>query len=763
MGSTGRAISKAASSAGKSLKRLFTGPEQIIEGDRLENFDVQQADEGDPIARCFGLTLRANGTLIWVGTLEDVTTSTKVRSKGANVRQVEHTNFLSVAVAICEGPIGGLAKIFADSKIFWDASNPGGENRYDNLYIHTGQIGQAPDPLIQAALGANQTPGFSGIAYVVIERLNLTNFGGRLPVFSFEMNAETSGAISAGGVIERLALEASVSSSEIDVTGATKTVRGMLLNRPESVSRSIERLVLSHEVRARETNGVMEFFNKGDEEVVEVDASHLGARQASQQSAGRKLLEIDDGTDEDEPREVNVQYYDVENEFNKGSIKARRAIDKGIDKQEINLPIVLTAVEAREIAERRLWESWNERQPIKIQLPPQYLNVQETDIIVFSVAGTKYRCRVIAVSRGFNFLFEVEAVIQSTSVDDTVDPPFLVIVNPPADPTDPFQQTLYQPPTLVAHVLDLPALRPQEISLVGFIYGHTTQNVADAFLTVDYFERFGTTTDFSFLFVDDDLSTIGIALTELAEPQNPHHWDEASTVDVQLYREGQTLESAPDKLSVLQGQNWCLLGGEIIGFRTATLIGVRQYRLSGLIRGRRDTTDHTDSHALGERFVLLSTVTYQEQALSDIGAARNMKIVPEGEDIDNIAEFAYTPQGESLRPFRPAHIKGSRDGSDNLTISWIPRTREFYRSLSMFPFPPLELQEKFEIDILDGLNVVRTLTATTATSGQAGSVVYSAAEQTTDFGSAQSSVSVRVYKISSVAGIGRGNPGEATI
>ena len=56
--------------------------------------------------------------------------------------------------------------------------------------------------------------------------------------------------------------------------------------------------------------------------------------------------------------------------------------------------------------------------------------------------------------------------------------------------------------------------------------------------------------------------------------------------------------------------------------------------------------------------------------------------------------------------------------------------------------------ERYEVDILDGANVVRTLVSTTP------SVIYSSAEQTTDFGSAQAAVACRVYQLSQVWGRG---------
>ena len=69
--------------------------------------------------------------------------------------------------------------------------------------------------------------------------------------------------------------------------------------------------------------------------------------------------------------------------------------------------------------------------------------------------------------------------------------------------------------------------------------------------------------------------------------------------------------------------------------------------------------------------------------------------------------------------------------------------------------PVFEDEESYQIDILSGETVVRTLTASTT------SATYSASEQEEDFGAAQSSLAVAVYQMN--ATIGRGYAGEATV
>jgi hypothetical protein len=63
--------------------------------------------------------------------------------------------------------------------------------------------------------------------------------------------------------------------------------------------------------------------------------------------------------------------------------------------------------------------------------------------------------------------------------------------------------------------------------------------------------------------------------------------------------------------------------------------------------------------------------------------------------------------------------------------------------------PLSELTEEYEVEIMNGGSVVRTFTGLTSPT-----VTWTAAMQTTDFGSTQSSVSWRVYQVSDAVGRG---------
>ena len=120
----------------------------------------------------------------------------------------------------------------------------------------------------------------------------------------------------------------------------------------------------------------------------------------------------------------------------------------------------------------------------------------------------------------------------------------------------------------------------------------------------------------------------------------------------------------------------------------------------------------------------------------------------------NHLDVSHAFTGAGLKPLAPVHARGTRSSGD-LTLTWIRRTRIGGDSWDGIDVPLGEDEERYEIDILDDGNVVRTLAATSP------SAVYSAADQTSDFGSPQASISLRIYQMSATRG--RGTPAEVTL
>lgn len=210
-------------------------------------------------------------------------------------------------------------------------------------------------------------------------------------------------------------------------------------------------------------------------------------------------------------------------------------------------------------------------------------------------------------------------------------------------------------------------------------------------------------------------------------------------------------------LEVLNWNNIGILGEELIQWRNATLLAENLYELSGLLRGRRGTEWATGTHKIGERFVVLTTDGFYRMpmASTEIGQTSYYKALTSGGDWDDAAQTSQKFNAASLRCFSPAHVKGSRDGGGNLTLTWARRPRWNGEWLDGIDVPQFEDTESYEIDILNGGTVVRTIAVSATTAN------YTSADQTTDFGAAQSVLSIAVYQINST--IGRGYAGKATV
>lgn len=233
-------------------------------------------------------------------------------------------------------------------------------------------------------------------------------------------------------------------------------------------------------------------------------------------------------------------------------------------------------------------------------------------------------------------------------------------------------------------------------------------------------------------------------------------FDEINTVTVRLIRGSLSSDS---EINVLNGANVCVIGKEIVQFKTATDNGDGTWTLSGLLRGRRGTENQVGSHAKNERFVLLTGggILRVETDSAERGVLRHYKAVSIGTKLSSASQIPFINTDVGLKPYFPAHVAGSRDGSNNLTITWIRRTRIGGAWNDFSDVPLGEDSESYEVDILDapGGNVLRTIAVTSQ------SASYTAAQQTADGLTPGNPVNVEIYQLS--AAIGRGFKAAATV
>lgn len=174
MAAIGRAVG---ASVGQVIdQKLFGLGSEPVESGRLDRLRLTGASEGAGVARIYGQT-RVAGQVIWASQFQEHSETSSTGKFGPEVTEYGYS--ISLAIALCEGEITGVGRIWADGTEIAPSSL--------TMRVYRGDEAQLPDPRMEAVEGQGTVPAYRGIAYVVIEDLPLGAFGNRVPQFTFEV------------------------------------------------------------------------------------------------------------------------------------------------------------------------------------------------------------------------------------------------------------------------------------------------------------------------------------------------------------------------------------------------------------------------------------------------------------------------------------------------------------------------------------------------------------------------------------------------
>ncbi len=206
---------------------------------------------------------------------------------------------------------------------------------------------------------------------------------------------------------------------------------------------------------------------------------------------------------------------------------------------------------------------------------------------------------------------------------------------------------------------------------------------------------------------------------------------------------------------------------EIVQAGAAELIAPGRYRLTRLLRGQRGTeaAPWAIRPRLARGWWCWTPPLPRCRSPRPISACRGTgaSARPRGRSATpSYAALGFTPAGRGLVPFAPVHVeqpwRTARSPGD-LTIRWTRRSRALVADAwEQVEVPLAEDLESYDVQILDGAAVKRTLTSSTT------SVLYTAAQQTADWGAPLGpgqTLSIRIYQLSNR--LGRGTPAAVTL
>ena len=176
---------------GSGIGAIIDGPEQI-KGPALNEAPIQTSRDGVPIPIIWGLH-HCHGNII-IKNPETYKTIKTSQGKGGGTETSEQHRYRTFGIGVCRGPIVGISRIWENNKLVYDSrSSPGipiGETTAyaEGIRIYFGDEDQLPDPDLEAHWGVGDTPYFRGLAYIVWVERDLTDTGGAIPEFRFEVN-----------------------------------------------------------------------------------------------------------------------------------------------------------------------------------------------------------------------------------------------------------------------------------------------------------------------------------------------------------------------------------------------------------------------------------------------------------------------------------------------------------------------------------------------------------------------------------------------
>lgn len=527
-----------------------------------------------------------------------------------------------------------------------------------------------------------------------------------------------------------------ITAEDIDASGLADFVTGFKVSATGSIRNAIEPLRGAWPFDVVQAGYKIKATSRGSSSVVTIPIGELAVD--TQLTESREM-------DSQLPQNVTVKYIDRERDYDANEQRAQRDNTEAVNSLVLELPVVLSATQSAQVADKLIRIYALEKSDFSFTLPAPYRYLEPGDVVTIATDYADYVLRLVSVNQTADGRLECAGRPSSAATYTSI---------APGDGGQQGDVTIPLAGATVGLIVDCPVIDEGLQDAPGFAVGMNGYSSGwpggILYRTADGGQTWA---DLQAL---DGRSTAGYAAGVLAASAG-NLIQRGGSLTVSLI--GGTLESVTEA-QMLNGANIAAYGvngrWEVMRFQNATLNGDGTYTLDTFWRGDKGTEWTTGLHAANDIFVLMTDpdLAFVGMPTDSIGQPRDYRAVTAGADIDSAASQSFTYSAVNLETLSGVHPRGSRSAGD-LTINWQRRTRVGGAWRDYVDASLGEASESYEVDIMDGATVKRTITATTP------SVLYTSAMQVTDFGSPQSSVTVNVYQLSAV--VGRGYKLEATL
>ena len=652
--------------------------------ERILSLQVQQSSQGLTLPVIYGRT-RVAGNLIWYGdfiTIENKTTTQQGGKGGGGVKQVDiaYTYEAAVMLALCEGEIQGVGRIWRDKEKFDSLAQlrltlmRGGDEQ--PLWTHLAQ-----------AKHQNQALNYSGTAYLCSPNYELTK-----SAQIYQHNFEVIGKLGYSGNIpdanpreiirDLLTNQRYGCGFPVDSIGDTDRYSnycravGIFLSpaytEQGEAQRNISELLEQTNSAAVFSQGRLKIVPYGDGNYSGNGAVYVADNKAIYDltdddfivSGAEDPVNVERKTNADAFNQIQVEYLDRDNDYNVAiaEVKDQANIEQyGLrPKEAVKMHGICDGKVAQKVAQQLLQRALYVRNEYEFKLGWKYCLLEPMDIVTLTDAGlglNKTPVRITEIEEDEEGVLSVKAEDYPLGVHTVSEYPTQPSLGYSADynvsPGNAHAPVIFEAP------LQLTGGEPQiwMATAGGDMWGGAEVWVStdgDSYTrvgVVNHKARFGSLT---------------------AALPNGAVFDRTNTLNVEISAGQMTGGTEQDSRDLL---TLCYVDGEFLAYANAELKGVGRYTLGNLTRGAYGSA--IDSHAAGSQFARIDDSLFRYTVPRNwIGRTVWVKLVSYNvfsggiQDLASVPAYSYTIKGAPLGQIQNLRLTSSWAYGKEAVIAW---------------------------------------------------------------------------------------------
>lgn len=481
-----------------------------------------------------------------------------------------------------------------------------------------------------------------------------------------------------------MALYAGYTNEQIDIDDdIDDMIDGAIIANVTTFKTIIQNVCTAYKIDYFESGGVIHFVRKtlngspDDFTLTEVD--YLRATPSSAPEEPTIMIRREEEVSV--PQVVQVRYLDKSLGYQLALQTASRSsfikTNNSSEQLMIDVPIIMTADEAKLLATRALWGAWTSRVSYSIRTTKKWAKIEPGDFGTIQYDTNLFTCRVIQVTFNSDFTISIQA---ANAISD-----FAITVVADAGNGSGVDVIIKVPAKVNAFPMDLPLLSADDDlastgSVVRMYWAlaarpHAGWSGGSLYLgrSNKKMNEFGSTKD----------AVLQLRVISASDAPNWQAWDEEGEIVVKVRAGDPALLSSHTRGDVADGANMFAYGApgrwEIVSFTDLTDNGNGTYSLTGLLRGQRGTHIHIDNHETGDSMIMLSGGDIQRGELqnSDINTRYVYKAANLGQSTTNVPARSFDFKGYAGQclPVSGLKIERTIGDDDSLVISWRRRSR----------------------------------------------------------------------------------------